>query len=215
MQNSNYPVINKDLCTLVGLEKLYPYCLVSDLRLNEKPIAGVFIKSEGIIHLKAELSPKGLLAAYLHEVGHAIAAKSGLEYTPDADAHNEYFAVLVAVMYRRVKVLDMLKIYDFCDTEKGQSFYVDAGILPSDETLIRRFEYIIQTSSKLASKPLTIEQIAKKLWEEEVLDLWNTATPKKVKRISINWEDLALGAFLSLWGSAAVAGTVWISMNWR
>lgn len=186
----------------VGLEKLYPYIEQYDLTSDGKPCAGLYNKQTGEIYLNSaleDLSPKRLISTYLHEVGHLIAAQTAIDDAPDASSHNQYFAVLVAVMYRRANMLGSLKIYDFCDTEQGQRLYFMNAPLPSGEDLVNRFRYIIRCSAALAKSSLTIEQIAAKIFEEDALPHWLGNGPGRAKNeAKISWADLGFGVALGI-----------------
>lgn len=185
-------VINDQLCERVRLAELYPFELKNDLQSNGKQCAGMFIQKTGEIFINAifKNNPERLIGTYLHEVGHLIAHKFKLDKSLDADAHNQYFAALVAVMYRRAGILHMLKIYDFCDTESGQRYLKDEPML-DDEALVERFQYVLRRSSALAKSRLTIEQIAKMLYIKDSLPHWHTGRFSASR--AIYWPDIALG----------------------
>jgi hypothetical protein len=202
--------INESLRKRVRLETLYPHRLKYHLAAEEGvQITGLYRRETGEILIGSYLEdfPRRLVGVYLHEVGHLIADKSGLDVSPDADAHNQYFAVLVAVMYRRANLLESLKIYDFCDTSAGQRSFLRHEPLLDDEDLIARFQYILRRSEQLAKTRLSIEQIAKKLHEEDAIPHWLTAELAMPKAKKIGWSDVLLGALLGASFAAAASVT--------
>lgn len=197
--------INEALRERVGLEKLYPYTIEENLGASDGyPCSGLLDRKTGEIFINASLAQHKhkLIAVYLHEVGHLIAGKAGLDSTPGASSHNPYFAVLVAVMYRRQNSLEALSVYDFCDTAAGQRFYDRDSPILADGKLIERFEYIMRRSSQFAETSITIEQIADFLYKNEAIEHWTTgklaSIPKKMP-----WLDVMLGALVGISGTAA------------
>lgn len=200
-------LINEALRERVKLEKLYPWQFEENLHTDGKPCAGQFIRKTGEIFLNAFLkkSPNRIIPVYLHEVGHLIAHKFKLDESLDADAHNQYFAVLVAVMYRRANMLEWLKIYDFCDTKNGQRTFLRDSPMLDDEALIKRFRYILRRSSALAESPLSIEQIAQKIFMQDALTHWRTGEFHAPKKNPISWIDVTLGVLLGVASTSAAA----------
>lgn len=199
--------VNDQLRALVHLETLYPYEIQVDLRSGGKPCSGLYCPAKKQIVLNARLqrSPKSFIAVYLHEVGHLIAHRYLLDDSPDAAAHNQYFGVLVAVMYRRANILDRFEIYDFCDTTAGQRFDCEDAPILDDANLIKRFDYILRRSSEFEKTSLTIEQIAHKLFYEDVLKHWRTGEFDWQKAKPISWTDMIIGA---VYGVALTCGVL-------
>lgn len=114
------------------------------------------MKTSGqLIVIDDEADGEWLDCVYLHEIGHALAAKNGIYATLTGDAHNEYFAALVAIMYRRAGYFWRVSVYDFGNGKEGEGLF--------DEELPRRFEYVCRRSAELAPLDLTIEQCAELL----------------------------------------------------
>lgn len=163
-------IINDDLRRRVGLCRLYPYSLCNITHC----LAYADLGAQAIVMARevAIYKPRRISSIYLHEVGHIIAAAEGIDDDPDARMHNRYFACLVAVMYRRVGLLDCLHVYDFADTNERQSSFGTSLDLPDDGELADRFSYILHRSAQLAPLPLSIEQIARKMYQEDVFPAW-------------------------------------------
>lgn len=204
-------VINNDLRKRVGLRKLYPYSVVQGLSVGGARCAGCAYTFEGALFLNADLiGAHAIESVYLHEVGHLIAASAGIDDDPEGRMHNRYFACLVGVMYRRAGLMDRLQIYDFGDTHNRQSFLGETHELPPDGELISRFAYIIRRSAQLAPMPLTIEQIAAKIYQEDVFPAWTETKPRKRAGPSLlTW---AQGFVVGL--SAAIAAFI-AFLAWR
>ncbi|MFZ6767856.1 hypothetical protein ACO0LM_12320 [Undibacterium sp. Di26W] len=204
--------INEVLKERVGLEKLYAFKVKDNLvsRVTGKQINGLFCYSTKEILLDSSLgdSPRKCVAIYLHEVGHLLALEYCMDTSPNADAHNPYFAVLVVTMYRRANLLEYLKLYDFCDTSAGQrAYHLDE--MPEDEELIARFEYIVRRSASLANSDLSMEQLATKLYFEDyrqhiVSGIFPTPSKSTTKT---SWLKICI-YFFALTGFAAVSGAI-------
>lgn len=189
----HYSAINEALRVRVGLQKLYPYQSQKHLTTESGPVAGLFSGGDDI-RLKAGMSNLNAVLTYLHEVAHLIADRANIGDTPDSRSHNPYFAVLLAVMYRRAGLLDHLSIYEFAD--KGERVNGE-GALPDDRVLIRRFRYVLRRSAQLAALPHSIEAIAALLLKEDVLPLWQGASQSKAKparQWGVWWCGVAAGA---------------------
>lgn len=187
-------IINEALRRRVGLERLYPLEVRHGLKAEGIPCAGFYDGENRKIVIDAiyEDREKAAISIYLHEVGHLIAHKYKLDDAPDAAAHNQYFAVLVATMYRRANMLDSMKIYDFADSSGGARFFNPAEAMLSDEVLVDRFRYVLCRSSELAKSRLSIEKVAQLLFKEDALPHWITG--KFPVSRSIYWPDIGLGA---------------------
>lgn len=160
-------VVNEDLRRLAGLERLYPFREenIKGCTAYADPFSQYVVLSENVTAYES----RGIMAVYLHEVAHLIAAAENIEDEPTGRTHNRYFACLVAVMYRRLGILDRLTTYDIGDTYDRQAW----GDLPPDTELLSRYRYAILRSAELAPLPLSVEAIARKLrkdadgaWEE-------------------------------------------------
>lgn len=201
-------IINENLRGRVGLRKLYPYTLA------DIPYAGQAFIQTGEVILNSKIgafSPSRIASIYLHETAHLIAADEGIDHDPNASMHNRFYACLLAVMYRRAGLLDMLKIYEFGDTIERQGAASKCQELPSDGELVRRFAYIIRRSAELAPLPLTVEQIARKIYREDVYPLWTKSLQNKAAGPRVNAREVvtwALGAVVGSIATAALAVSI-------
>lgn len=199
-----YPQINEPLRATVGLEKLYDYEFVLDLRgSNGQTLAGC-APLGGTIQLTDQLRGRRPVATYLHEVGHLIAYEYELHDTPHGEYHNKYFGVLVAVMYRRAKMLPLLKVYDFADVAGGDSFD-----MPSEAEIVERFAYIIAKSAELATSSLTIEQIAKHLYQTDLAAEYRNSG-KQPFCVRSEWIAGVFGTALGIAISASAAAALYL-----
>ena len=194
----------------VQLEKLYPFEMVVGLTDdNGDECTGLFFYETKEIKIRAGQTKKRTVATYLHEVGHLIAAKNSLSTTPKANIHNQYFAVLVAIMYRRCDLLPSLKYYDFADGANRQRADSDEPEL-DDAEILERFEYIIRRSSDLAPKNLSIEQIAKILFDEDALPEWKNISKPIKEIIVVPRYELYIASALSLMMGLTVGVSIFI-----
>lgn len=192
-------VINEELRKRVGLEKLYPYSLMPREREDFAGLA--YLQAEEIMMTPSLRDEESIISIYLHEVGHLIANKAGIDEDSTGMNHNKHFACLVAVKYRRAGMLDRLRLYDFSDTHSRLN---GEGPMPSDEELISRFTYIIERSAELAPLPLSIEQIAKKIYQEDVVPhLYSTKGHTNAKR-----DNFPLSCAFSYWGIGILTGAI-------
>ncbi|HUW51555.1 MAG TPA: hypothetical protein VMV75_11130 [Sulfuricella sp.] len=173
-----------DLRRLCKLDEDYQVQFVKNLKdRDENPVAGIASALSGVRMDAALIGHWQFPALYLHEVAHVIAFRAGLFDAPDSDKcpHNRYFAVILAVLYRRAGLLNHLKLYDFTDTSEHWN---GSGPMPADGLIIRRFAYIIRRSAQLAPLPLTVEHIAEKIYWEDFEPTWinQAPTPSKVSR---------------------------------
>lgn len=203
--------INEGLARRVGLQKLYPFAVVHDLRDHRgRPLGGYADCGLGQVVLCGGMSnPSRIVGLYLHEAGHLVANAAGIDHDPAGRTHNRYFAALVATMYRRAGILDQLKIYDFADGQEYQN-----GELPPEALsvegmadgaeLVERFRYIVHRSAELAASRLTVEAAARKIYREDVFLAWTgrswaaTAT-KKATWWPVMAAGAAVGLFIGLW----------------
>lgn len=201
-------IINEALRERVGLRKLYPYSLSNITHCTA--YADVGAQAVAIAQHVTRYQTRLIIAIYLHEVGHIIAGAEGIDHDPGGRTHNRFFACLVAVMYRRLDLLDHLKTYDFADTEAGQKSD-DNRQFPADSELARRYAYIIRRSAQLAPLPLSIEQIARKLYREDVCAAWcapakpDQAAQRIIARDAFTW---LLGFAVGIITTAAAAAVV-------
>jgi hypothetical protein len=196
-----YSVINEELRKLAGLEKLYPYSIDASTA-GPRLYSGLCHNELGIV-LSPRLSDEGAQVVYLHEVAHLIDKNCRFDDMPNYHAHNKYFGVLVAVMYRRAGLLRSLKVYDFAETPT--TGYDGQPAL--DDELIRRFNFIINESGRFSGTAATIEQIAKYLHRYHIASKpAKRKTPKPIR-----WTDLIIGVFLGVSGTAAIVVT---SASW-
>ncbi|MFZ6767857.1 hypothetical protein ACO0LM_12325 [Undibacterium sp. Di26W] len=204
--------INEELRKCVGLEALYAFKAVDNLKneFTDGIIHGAFRRTTGEIFLNTRLgaTPRRAVATYLHEVGHLLAYESCMSTSPNADAHNPYFGVLVAVMYRRANLLEYLEIYDFCDTSVGQrANHLDQ--MAEDEELIARFTYILRRSARLAKLELSMELLAAKLYYEDYEQHKKTGIfpiPPDLTK-DLPWLKIGI-VFSALTGLAAATGAI-------
>lgn len=183
-------VINEGLRRKVGLERLYPYSTAKTLEAGGVSLGGLAMTCANPKHivLTQDLDPtnkRQVAEFYLHEVAHLIAASEGLDQeTPaeDVTPHNQFFACLVAVMYRRLGILPYMRIFDFSDTQTRKGVSGSGG--PADLELVMRFDYIIRRSAQLAPLPLSIESLARKIYREDLLKNWqsNEGDPQVTRR---------------------------------
>jgi hypothetical protein len=197
--------INDELRQVVGLKRLYPFEFVEDLADEAGLMSGCAIVQEERILLSTRLrSRRGVLSTYLHEAGHLVAAKAQIDQAPGANTHNQYFAAIVALMYRRVDLLDALSIYDFADGEHFQNGtrstapgQEEEGMADGSE-LIERFRYAVEKSALLERAGLTVEAAARQIYREDVFPAW-TGEPWKAKGAAKPlWWPLAAGATAGL-----------------
>jgi hypothetical protein len=199
-------MIDEKLRVSAGLEKLYPYEIVSDLTIDGRRVAGLYDKRTHHIQISEQVPREQWVKTYLHEIAHRIATPYLMEKASSSE-HNEYFATLLATMYRRTNSLWKLSVYDFFDTDEGQSFYRDERA-PSltDVQLVWRFRYAITRSAHYASTQMTIEEIAEDLWQWETKRQQDVNSRNDVKEMS----DLKLGIILGAISTAIViSGIVW------
>lgn len=207
-----YEGINESLRVQVGLERLYPYTVEHDLISPDtnRPLLGMANTETGCITLTGDMRTRQCASTYLHEVGHIIASIARIDQSPGSSVHNQYFATLVAVMYRRSNLFDRLKVYDFCETDESSYLHYPNSPPPAaDDELIKRFSYVLRKSARFAQTALTIEQIAGRIFKEDVFPAWeNKPSPARPKKIA--WSDLLLGIFLgvSLSSAAVVAAAI-------
>lgn len=209
--------INESLQKKVGLEKLYPWILEDRPTVAGREIIGCYLNSgcDDYILINSRLTANQRVLVYLHEAAHQVASPY-LASLVSSGLHNQFFATLVAVMYRRIDKLEYVKIYDFFDTDDGQSFYRKSGAREcSDAELIRRFNFIITESSCYASTTLSIEKIAADLWRSHPPEKWGEQAPEKCgeqapeKRLI---SDLVLAAVCGgLLSSTVLWGAIWLS----
>lgn len=206
--------ITPALMKQVKLDQAYPYSFVENLTDETgKAISGRAWFNEWHIELDINLRPGRLQAVYLHEVGHLIANNKKIDQAPGANVHNQYFAALVAVMYRRAGLLDRMMIYDFADQTHylngapSEDFaFADEGMADGDE-LVARFRYIIATSARFAPSDLSIEAIASEIFYESVFPAWtgcNRPTGDSRPRRWVSLWPLATGALCGLAGAAVM-----------
>ena len=157
----------KEAANLIGLEQYYPFYLDSDIDFSGLTF------SNGEIAIKHKYSSKEpFLATYLHEVGHVICDRVGLDHSPDGSrAHSKYFAALVFMMYIRADIISYLSIYDFSDTEHRENGSLKLGAnglltnngWPNDNQLVSRFRFAVLHGRQLAESALSVEQAAVQL----------------------------------------------------
>lgn len=197
--------INDDLRRIVGLERLYPYEFVEDLADEAGLMSGCAIIREERILLSTRLrSRRGVLSTYLHEAGHLVAAKAQIAQAPGANTHNQYFATIVALMYRRVDLLNALSIYDFADGEHFQNGCrstapgLDEEGMADGAELVERFRYAIEKSALLERAGLTVEAAARRIYREDVFPAWTGEPWKAQGAAKPLWRPLAAGAAAGL-----------------
>jgi|GEM_PF-7106482 len=174
-----------ELRRLCRLADDYPVEFVKDLQDRDgNRIGGAASALSGVRMDAAYIGHSRFPTDYLHEVAHVITFRAGLFDAPDSEKcpHNRYFAVILAVLYRRAGQLQELKLYDFADTSERWN---GNGPLPADDLIVKRFAYVIRRSSLLADLPLTVEQIAETLYREDFEPLWlNQEQPLSKTKIS-------------------------------
>lgn len=199
-------LLSDEFFDLVGVRSRIPVEIVKDLRSPEGVrIGGCASVTNNKICIGAGYTNDGFLSIYLHEVAHFIASKTGLSSTHNSDCHTAYFATLVAVMYRRSKLIDDLKIYDFADDNASDEKRLEKGVTVSDAELVRRFRYIITRSAFYAPTKLSIEEIAEDIYKRDVKPLFDPPAPKRKPSKPVNWLDVALGALLGFGATGCAA----------
>lgn len=183
LKKMNYSsCINEALRRRAGLEKLYHYEVQKNLTVDGSSCGGVVrhISTYELILLTDGMHDSGVQAVYLHEVAHIICFKNDIHNPEHLIDHCQYFACLVAIMYRRTGLLYCLRIYDFGEFQRPE-LYEERQNLTDDE-LIKRFEYVMRRSNYFAPLPLTMEQIAKRIFDEDIFPFYgksqNDTLPK-------------------------------------
>ncbi len=165
-----------ELRRVCRIDEDYQVEFIKDLRNREGiPIGGR--ATVGGVELNAELLNATFLrhtrfpVLYLHEVAHVITFRAELFHAPDDDCcpHSRFFAVLLAVLYRRAGLLAYLSVYEFADSPENWN---GRGTPPDDSLLIRRFAWIMRRSAQLAALPLSIEGIADVVYREDLRPAW-------------------------------------------
>jgi hypothetical protein len=165
LKMSHYPELNSALCALVGLDRFYPFRVSKNLKF-----AGLaHIQQDGEIELACDLGGAAT-RVYLHEVAHVVAFEFGFNETLNCDSHNQYFAALVVLMYRRAGILDAFKVYDFYGSSIDDR---DAA------TLAARFEFAITQGEELDRAGLSVSEAALRLQNAYKTELIRTQ-PQKI-----------------------------------
>lgn len=180
-----------ELRHLCGISEEYHVEFIKELRDRDgNPIGG---RATALSGIQMDAKFRGhiqFVPVYLHELAHVVAFRAGLFNAPDNEKcpHNRYFAVILAILYRRAGCLGALSFYDFADSLERWN---GSGPIPDDELIIRRFVYIIRRSTQLAKLPLSIEQIAELIYREDFEPVWlnQSMQPRKVSRWR-SWLDL-------------------------
>jgi hypothetical protein len=175
--------INDELQRKVGLKTLYPFAVADNPTANGKPCGGYFVGNVNVSFVV--LAANAGVTAYLHEVCHLIANRTGIDEDPTGMMHNRFFGVLYATCLRRIGKYWALQVYDFQDGIAAER--------PVDgDELAERLRYIASNSEKFANSSMTIEQIASWLARNDHAEAW-TASHRNANW----WQPMAVGAALT------------------
>ncbi|OMG71388.1 hypothetical protein [Burkholderia ubonensis] len=164
-------------------------------------IAGDALTDRGVTRINRDLPARQAVLTYLHEACHLIAHR----YRLDNDAegwtpHTPHFAALVAVCYKRIDRLHMLKLYDFgdaADVMNGKPInQIATG--PSPGAMARRLNYVLRACEHYAGTDMTIEQIAASIAENRRAIASARETTQRRKARRENWIAGTVGVVLSL-----------------
>ncbi|WP_143137148.1 hypothetical protein [Burkholderia ubonensis] len=184
-------------------------------RMPEQHISGYVLNvkirvAPPVIHI-AESEPIWRRSrTYLHEACHLISARYDIDEDPTGIAHNRFFAVLVAVCYRRVNSLKSLQVYEFADTLtviNGEAQGPGAMHI-SDDELIERFRFIVRESARYARTDWSIERIAQHLASRYFREDGSYHDPSSPKPISQH--KPLVPAWLAISGSAGLSAVALI-----
>jgi hypothetical protein len=168
----------------------------------ESDRSGDALTDRGMTRLSRHLSARQAVLTYLHEACHLIAHRFRLEYVGEGSttAHTAHFAALVAICYRRIDRLHMLKLYDFGDTadiENGKPVNESATMLSSD-AMARRLGFILRTCERYAATSMSIEDIAADLARQRRAAAAARSAAQRRKAQRGNWIAGTVGVLLSI-----------------